>query len=104
MGRIHQQRPFPRRAIIRENFNFCARHRHFEARFDLFGSFHVIFIRKPRGQGVFSKYEVWPSPATAMSANGKFSVIPCALDQRKLLRLGTGALRLRAFGNFENTP
>jgi len=59
----------------------------------------VIFIRKPRGQGVFfQNTKWWPSPATAMSANGKFSVIPCALDQRKLLRLGTGALRLRAFG------
>ena len=37
VGRVHEQRTFARRAIVRENFNFCARHRRFEARFDLFG-------------------------------------------------------------------
>jgi hypothetical protein len=39
-----------------------------------------------------------------MFANNKFSVIPHALGRRQLLRLGTGALRLRAFVDFENTP
>src|ERR1017187_7813304 len=61
-------------------------------------------VRKAPRSLAPSKYGVWPSSATAMSANYKFSAIPCALGQRKLLRPRTGALRLRAFAGFEKTP